>query len=388
MVNLNIEAEELNTCVQCGLCLPHCPTFRITGEEALSPRGRIRLMQEIQMNDRPITKEAVASFDTCIQCRGCEPACPSGVPYGSLIEQARKTLVEEKQILPKWQQIPFHILTRPRLLRFVTRLLAVANKLHLIPKRFAVPKAIPFRNKPLTPSGNDVYLFTGCVMDAWQRDTHRSVKKILESLGFGVIPTGDRIPCCGALHNHAGLVQSAKEISSTVIQALSDDELPVLVDSAGCGAALKEYGHFVGTNEAKEFSSRVFDVHEWVAKHLEGLPTSQKLPIRVVVQDPCHLRHVQGSHEAVRSVLEPFVDTLIDLDDDGLCCGAGGAFSLFQPVLASQARDRKISVINEHRYDTVVSANPGCLIHLQQAGIKIQHPMEIVEKALAENTGA
>ena len=123
MVNLNIEAEELNTCVQCGLCLPHCPTFRITGEEALSPRGRIRLMQEIQMNDRPITKEAVASFDTCIQCRGCEPACPSGVPYGSLIEQARKTLVEEKQILPKWQQIPFHILTRPRLLRFVTRLL-------------------------------------------------------------------------------------------------------------------------------------------------------------------------------------------------------------------------------------------------------------------------
>ena len=343
-------------------------------------------MQEIQTNDRSITKEAVTSFDTCIQCRGCEPACPSGVPYGSLIEQVRKTLVEERHILPRWQQIPFHILTRPRLLRFFTRLLVVANKLHLIPKQFAFPKNIPLRNKPLRRSGNDVYLFTGCVMDAWQRETHRSAKRVLERLGFGVIPTGDRIPCCGALHNHAGLVQSATEISETVIQSLSDDELPILVDSAGCGAALKEYGHLVGTNEAKQFSSRVFDIHEWVAEHLEALPVSQKLPITVVVQDPCHLRHVQRAHEAVRSVLEPFVDTLVDLKDDGLCCGAGGAFSLFQPALASKARERKVAEINAQRYDIVASANPGCLLYLQQAGIKIQHPMEIVDKALTANT--
>ena len=386
MVDLKIGIEELNTCVQCGLCLPHCPTFRITGEEAMSPRGRIRLMQEIQMNDRPITKEAVDSFDTCIQCRGCEPACPSGVPYGSLIEQTKSTLVEKKYLLPKWQQIPFFFLTRPRLLRFFTRLLVVAKKIHLLPNRFAMPENIPIWDKPLRESGNDVYLFTGCVMDAWQRETHRSSKRVLEHLGFGVIPTGDRIPCCGALHDHAGLMQSAKDISQKVIRSLSENELPILVDSAGCGAALKEYGHLLGTDEANRFSTRVFDIHEWVAEHLDVLQSPAKLPISVIVQDPCHLRHVQQSHEAVRLVLEPFVETLIDLNDDGLCCGAGGAFSLFQPALASQARERKVAGIRAQSHDVVASANPGCMLHLQQVGVNIKHPMEIIDEALSRGT--
>ncbi|MCH1512575.1 MAG: (Fe-S)-binding protein [Acidimicrobiales bacterium] len=385
-MDLKLDSEELNTCVHCGLCLPHCPTFRITGEEALSPRGRIRLMQEIQTNDQMVTKEALASFETCIQCRGCEPACPSGVPYGSLIEQTRKTLVQENRILPRWQRIPYHVLTRPRLLRFLSRLLTIANKVHLIPKRFAIPKNIPFFNKPLIPSGTDVYLFTGCVMDAWQRETHQAGKRVLEHLGFGVTPTGDRVPCCGALHTHAGLGTKAQEIAENVINSLSDNERPILVDSAGCGAALKDYGHLLGTEEALAFSSRIFDIHEWVEKHIETFAVSSKLSLRVAIQDPCHLRHVQRSHRAVRNVLEPFVDEVIELNDDGLCCGAGGAFSIFQPDLASKARDQKIAVINEKQCDVVASANPGCSMHLQQGGIDIRHPMDIIDEAISLKT--
>ena len=297
-MDLRIDADDLNACVQCGLCLPHCPTYRVTGDEALSPRGRIHLMREVQDNAAPVTPEVVDAFDTCVQCRGCEPACPSGVPYGRLIESTRAVLADMGAVSTRRQRLAFWALSRPHILRLASSLLAIAARLRLVPKRLGVPTDLPLTRGQRHTSGDDVYLFTGCVMDVWQRDVHDAGQRVLEAAGVGVTPTGDLAPCCGALHTHAGLGGPARERAEATITALSADDRPILVDSAGCGAAMKEYGHLLDTPEAEAFSARVYDIHEWLATRLDDLPTTAKLDLCVAVQDPCHQRHVQRVHDA------------------------------------------------------------------------------------------
>ena len=204
-MDLGIDTDDLNACVQCGLCLPHCPTYRVTGDEALSPRGRIHLMREVQDNAAPVTPEVVDAFDTCVQCRGCEPACPSGVPYGRLIESTRAVLADTGAVSTRRERLAFWALSRPRTLRLGSSLLAIAARLRLVPKRLGVPTDLPLTRGHRRISGDDVYLFTGCVMDAWQRSVHDAGQRVLEAAGVGVTPTGDLAPCCGALHTHAGL---------------------------------------------------------------------------------------------------------------------------------------------------------------------------------------
>ena len=213
-MDLKLLPDELNTCVQCGLCLPQCPTYRVTGDETRSPRGRIQLMRELQEGDAPFTREIKESFESCVQCRACEPACPSSVPYGHLMERTRETLVEAGRITPWWQRALYRPLGHPRLLRAGSSLLAVANRLRLIPKRFGLPSSMPVRRPPHTTSGDDVYLFTGCVMDAWQRDVHIAAQRVIEAAGFGVTPTGDVAPCCGALQAHAGLTDQTRALAT------------------------------------------------------------------------------------------------------------------------------------------------------------------------------
>ncbi len=380
-MDLNLDAAELNACVACALCLPHCPTYRVTGIDTYSPRGRVALMRAVQDGGAPLTDEIVDSFETCVQCRGCEPACPSGVPFGRLIATTRERLVEEGY-KPQWKlRTALRGLGHHEVLLAGSSALGVAQKLRLVPSSLPLPKRIPVRRTSLEPSGDDVHLFTGCVMDAWQRDVHGAVKRVLEACGFGVSPTGSTPACCGALHEHAGMAGGASDFAQSVVYAL-DDEKPILVDSAGCGATMKNYGELLGTDRAHEFSKRVFDIHEFVAEHIDALPTVTPLDLRVAVQDPCHLRHVQKAHMSVRTVLRPFVRELVELDDDGLCCGAGGAYSLVQPELSSLIRDRKTAVINESAPDLLASANPGCSLHLQQVGHDVVHPMELVDRAL------
>jgi len=383
-MDLKLDADDLNTCVQCGLCLPHCPTFRVTGEETKSPRGRIALMREVQDNNAPLTDEIVDAFETCVQCRGCEPACPSSVPYGHLMEQARETLVDLGKMTPKWQQAALKPLAHPKLLQAGSAALAVANKVGLVPKRLGLPDDLPVRQEPLVASGDDVYLFTGCVMDAWQRDVHAAGQRVIEAAGFGVTPTNDLAPCCGALQAHAGMTSDTRSLAAKMMDAL--DDRPILVDSAGCGAAMKDYGHLLGTDEARAFSARVFDIQEWLAQHVNKLEAKlgsrPPLDLRVAVQDPCHLRHVQRVHDATRTVLKPFVRELVELNDDGLCCGAGGAYSVLQPELAGQIRDRKVGVIADVAPDAVASANPGCSMHLGAAGVDTVHPMQLIDRAI------
>jgi len=381
-VDLRLDPDDLNTCVQCGLCLPHCPTYRVSGDEALSPRGRIKLMREVQLGGAPVTDEVRRSFETCVQCRGCEPACPSGVPYGHLMERARETLAADHVMTPRWQRVALKPLTQPAVLRLGSAALSVASKLKIVPARLGLPDDIPFRQAPLVASGDDVYLFTGCVMDAWQRDVHRAAQRVIEAAGFGVTPTNELAPCCGALHAHAGLLADTRSSAETMIANLSADDRPILVDSAGCGAAMKDYGHLLGTDEARAFSARVLDVQEWLAQHVEQLPDTEPLDLKVAVQDPCHLRHVQQVHVATRDALGPFVRQLVELDDDGLCCGAGGAYSVLEPDLAGDIRDRKLAAIDRARPDVVASANPGCSMHLAAAGVPAVHPMELIDAAL------
>ena len=384
-MDLHLDPDDLNTCVQCGLCLPHCPTFRVTGDEALSPRGRIALMREVQNNNAPVTKEVLASFETCVQCRGCEPACPSSVPYGHLMEQARETLADQGAITPWWQRLAFKPLARPWMVQAGSTALGLVQRTGLVPRSLGLPERVPLRRSELQPSGTDVYLFTGCVMDAWQREVHQAGKRVIEAAGFGVMPTGDVAPCCGALQAHAGLAADTRQLATAMIDALDPDR-PVLVDSAGCGAAMKDYGHLLGTPEAEAFSARVFDIQEWLATQIDQLPAVENpLDVTVAIQDPCHLRHVQRVHEATRTVLQPYVSALIELDDDGLCCGAGGAYSVLQPDLAGAIRERKLGAIDRAQPDLVASANPGCSLHLAAAGVPTIHPMEIVDQALQLN---
>ena len=393
-MDLRIDADDLNTCVQCGLCLPHCPTFRVTGDEALSPRGRIKLMREVQDEGAPVTDEVIDAFATCVQCRGCEPACPSGVPYGRLMEQARETLVEAGRMTPWWQRLAMKPLAHPRLLAAGTAVVGLAGRVGLVPDRFGLPDDVPLRSAPLEATADRsepaaVHFFTGCVMDAMQRDVHRAGIEVLAAAGIGAIPTGAAAPCCGALHTHAGLGGDARKLALQTVEAL-DDGRTIVVDSAGCGAAMKEYGHLLGTERAARLADRVVDIAEFLAEPDAGgqapvdrLPEVEPLDLRVAVQDPCHLRHVQRVHAATRVVLRPFVRELVELDDDGLCCGAGGAYSVLEPELAGQIRDRKLASIDRAAPDVVASANPGCSLHLGSTGLTAEHPMTLVARALA-----
>jgi glycolate oxidase iron-sulfur subunit len=384
MVSLGLNDDELSSCVSCGLCLPHCPTFRVTGEESRSPRGRIAAMREVQWHDAPMDDTFTRIMDECVQCRGCETACPSAVPFGKLMEGSREALVASTGYQPWWKRIGYRVLGVHSLVLAGSSALAVAQRLHLVPKRFRgmVPARVPLRRQRLRASGQDVYLFTGCVMDAWMRDTHAAVQRVLDAAGFGVSFPARGGDCCGALHIHAGLADGARKLAERVMHSMPGSA-PVLVDSAGCGAALKDYGHLVDTDEARVFSTRVYDVHEWLAQHGDRLPPALASGTRrtVAVQDPCHLRHVQREHLAVRTVLAPYVD-IVELDDEGLCCGAGGAYAPQHPDLAEPIRDRKVGAIARSGATIVASGNPGCAVWLANAGLDVRHPLELVDEAI------
>jgi glycolate oxidase iron-sulfur subunit len=391
-MSLQLDEEELNTCVACGLCLPHCPTFRVTGDEALSPRGRIETMRAVEWRGAEIDDDVVSFMSTCVQCRGCEPACPSQVPYGRLIEQTRARLADQGRITPWWQRSGLRVLRHHRLLLAGSTMLAVAQRLRLVPARLGLGR-LPLRRGPAVhatgiAAATDVWLFTGCVMDAWQRDTHRATARLLDAMDVGYALPGTGGGCCGALHHHAGLHAQAIDHAEHVITSMPGTA-PILVNSAGCGAALKEYGQLLGTDLAARFSARVFDVHEWIAAHAERLPELRADDRRVIVQDPCHLRHVQRAHQPVRDLLGRVVD-IVELDDAGLCCGAGGSYSIVEPELAAQIRDRKLEAVDRaverSGAQLVVSANPGCAMHLERAlaerGLSVRHPIDLLAEAL------
>lgn len=388
----SVSPDDIATCVGCGLCLAHCPTFRVTGEEALSPRGRIAIMRAVEEGDLGLDRDSIDFLDTCIQCRACEPACPSGVPYGRMIEAAKSDLARARAITPRWIRWGLGILGHRALLRSTRPFVVIAQKLRLVPRRLGLP-TLSWRNeRPLRRVARDpdVWIFTGCVMDVWQRGTHISLAEIADRVGltYGV---PDRFgSCCGALHTHAGLHDASVRLALRTMRSMPGHG-PIIVDSAGCGAAMKEYGSILGTDEARLFSARVVDAVEWLADLMDRsdlaaalAPVSSYRPT-VVIQDPCHHRHVQKVHGSTRRVLRDRADVL-EVSDDGLCCGAGGAYSILHPRLATEVRARKLVAIESRTTNLdrviVASANPGCSMFLAAAGLEVRHPVDIVRDTL------
>jgi glycolate oxidase iron-sulfur subunit len=391
---LGLDDDELVACVACGLCLPHCPTYRVTGLEIASPRGRIAAMRAVETRAAPVDDAFLRAMDECVQCRGCEAACPSGVQFGHLMEDTRAAPLvtrtrSSKQRLVDW--LAYRVLLPTHwLLVAGTWILMAAQRLRLVPRRFGLPRLTPGSVRPLalarTPTP-DAWLFTGCVMDAWMRDTHRSAARVMAATGARVAASPPRASCCGALHVHAGRDADARRLARRVIASMPGDA-PIVVDSAGCGASMKEYGHLLGSPEAHAFAARVRDFSEWVVD--AGLPRATRIGRTVVIQDPCHLRHVQKAHGAVRTLLGAAYDVR-DTDDEGLCCGAGGAYAVSHPDLAYEIRARKIDALERAsagaRDAVVASANPGCLLHLRAAGVDARHPADLYARALEDDRG-
>jgi glycolate oxidase iron-sulfur subunit len=388
---LGLDDDELVACVACGLCLPHCPTYRVTGLEIASPRGRIAAMRAVDQRGAAIDDTFLRAMDECVQCRGCEAACPSGVQFGHLMEDTRAALRTQRRTrdarsVPEWFAYTL-LLPRHWLLLTITWLLVVAQKLRLVPRRFGLPRLSSRSLRPLAVDVGgqpDAWLFTGCVMDAWMRDTHRSTARVMRATGARIARPPTQASCCGALHMHAGRETEARALARRVIASMPGDA-PVVVNSAGCGASMKEYGHLLDTPEAHAFAARVKDFSEWLVA--AGVPRARAQHRTVVVQDPCHLRHVQKAHIAVRTALAAAYD-LRDTDDEGLCCGAGGAYAVSQPELAGEIRDRKVAALEragaKEPGAIVASANPGCMMHLRAAGIDARHPADLLAEALDE----
>ena len=328
-------------------------------------------MREVHWEGAEPDDAFVGFMDACVQCRGCETACPSSVPFGRLME-GHARLARRRGSVHAVVAAARHEgarASRPPARRVTV--LAVAQRGHLVPKRVAarlgVPE-LPLRLSPLEPTGSDVWLFTGCVMDAWQRPMHAAVIRVLGRAGCGVALPGKggaaaaRCTCTPAS-------PTTPDGSPERVMSSMPGTAPIVVDSAGCGAALKDYGHLLNTPDAEAFSARVHDVHEWLALHMDALPRpAEPSSRRVAVQDPCHLRHVQRAHLSVRTVLQPYVQ-IVELDDEGLCCGAGGAYSALHPEMAGSIRERKVAAIDRAAADVVASANPGCALHLAAAGV-------------------
>lgn len=389
---LGLDEDDLVACVACGLCLPHCPTYRVTGLEAASPRGRIAAMQAVQLRGAPMGAAFGRVMEECVQCRGCEAACPAGVPFGRLMEGAREALSKQPGARPRARRVVEWIgytLVLPRhwLLMALSWLLLVGQRARVVPRRFALP---PLRARSLArplrgETARDAILFPGCVMDAWQREIHRAALVVMRAAGSRPGLPGRGSDCCGALHLHAGRVEQARALARRVIAATPGDA-PVVVDSAGCGAVMKDYARLVGTPDAARFATRVRDFSEWLVDR--GAPALRATGRRVVVQDPCHLRHVQRAAAPVRQVLAGGYE-LVETDDDALCCGAGGAYNALQPELADAIRARKVEAIRcaagaaPSEVVLVASANPGCAMHLGAvAGLEVRHPAELLAEAL------
>jgi glycolate oxidase iron-sulfur subunit len=391
---LALDDDMLVACVSCGLCLPHCPTYRVTGLEIASPRGRIAAMRAVDSGTAPIDAEFVRAMEECVQCRGCEAACPSGVEFGHLMEGTRAALHDR---VPRGAGRRFVewigyrlVLPRHQVLRAATWLLWLAQRLHVVrvlPARVraslpALRVADLRARVPLTNTATpDAWLFTGCVMDAWMRPAHVAAVTLVHAAGATAARPQRGGDCCGALHLHAGRLGEARRLARRVIASMPGDA-PVVVDSAGCGAAMKDYGRLLGDAPARAFSARVRDLGEWLATQppLALRPTGR----RVVMQDPCHLRHVQRAHGEVRALLAVAYD-VAEPGDDGLCCGAGGAYAALQPGLSQAIRDRKVAALRAAGAGgatIVCSANPGCTLHLRAGGVAVRHPAELLADAL------
>ncbi|MCC6626256.1 MAG: 4Fe-4S dicluster domain-containing protein [Chloroflexi bacterium] len=412
----------LNKCVHCGLCLPACPTFRETGLESSSPRGRIHLIRAVHTGrlgiDDPVF---VHQMHECLVCRACEPACPSGVEYGQLVEAARAQVEQTRPEPPPLEglarlltfQVLFTDLGRFRLfsrliqayqrsgLRHLARASGVLSLIGMQRLDSFLP---PVARRFLTPGTEQwaprgaprarVALLAGCIMSTAYANIDRATARVLAANGCEVIvPEGQG--CCGALHVHAGNLNGGRALARANIDAFERlDVDAIIINAAGCGAQLKEYGHLlhndpVYAQRAAAFSARVRDITEYLAS-IELNPAMGSLPLRVTYQEPCHLAHAQRISQQPRALLRQIPGlTLVEMQESALCCGSAGIYNVVQPAMSDALGERKVRHALATGAEVVVSANPGCMIQVQAnlkkvgSPVRVRHIVELLDDAYA-----
>ncbi len=394
----------LDPCVHCGFCLPACPTYLATGDEADSPRGRIVLMRALERGEIAATDRALLQhLDACLGCRGCEPVCPAGVGYGRGLEAARALLARERGFRPLARLI-LNVFARTWAWRAIfgaARLLREAGLARAAgsPRRFgmamlaatAPARRVPARVVPAADAtpGPTVALFRGCVMDALFDHVHAATRRTLEANGYTVVEAPGQV-CCGALHDHAGDPETARDLARRNLAAFAARTDFIVVNSAGCGALLKDYGHLLDEPAAVGFAARIRDVSELLAAR--GPRPGGPLPLDVVYDAPCHLQHAQRVHEPVLALLRAIPDLrLALLPGHDRCCGSAGIYSLLEPALSRAVLDAKLAGLADAtpRPAYVVTGNPGCLMQigggLVAAGlpIRVAHPVELLDWSYA-----
>lgn len=409
----------INACVHCGFCLPTCPTYVLDHEEMDSPRGRIYLMRAVQEGRAEITDAYVRHFDRCLGCVGCVTACPSGVQYGTLVETARSQ-IERTYTRPLgdrlFRALVFALFPYPARLRVALLPLVVYRRIApwversgltaLLPKRVramlrvAPPVTVsglmartPVRTPAVAPRRLTVGLLTGCVQRLAFPGVNDATRRVLAADGCDVVaPAGQA--CCGALSLHAGRLDEAREAARRTIATFESAGVErVVSNAAGCGSAMKEYGHLLGgdpawAERARRFSASVRDISECLTE-LGPAATRHPIEARVVYHDACHLAHAQGVRSQPRGILAAIPGlTVVTPPDADLCCGSAGIYNLLESDAANALGDRKAAALASTRADIIASANPGCSLQIAAAARRqgaewtVLHPVEIVDASI------
>jgi glycolate oxidase iron-sulfur subunit len=410
------ELDLIRDCVHCGFCLPTCPSYAVFEDEMDSPRGRIVLMRIGHEDESEISDEMVTHFDQCLGCMACVTACPSGVQYDRLIERVRPQL--ERQVDRPWHQRAlrrgvFELFTHPGRLRALAPLMALERRTGLLQRvarlplvqRSArlrvmlsltpdVPARAALRRLPTVTRARGTFrgrvaLMQGCVQRVWFHDVNAATVRVLAAEGWEVHTR--RLPrCCGALTLHSGIEDEALGLARETIAAYEGYD-HVVVNVAGCGSAMKDYGHLLAddpawADRAAAFVAKVRDVHEILAEH-EPQAVRHPLALTVAYHDACHLAHAQGVREPPRAVLRsiPGVE-LVEPAEWELCCGSAGIYNVMQPEAAEQLGRRKAANLAATGAQIIAAANPGCTMqiaaHLDDGRVPVVHPVELLDRSL------
>jgi len=420
------DVEGVNRCVHCGLCLPYCPTFSILGTEMDSPRGRIFLVKSLAEGRIGLGDATVSHLDLCLGCRACETVCPSGVPYGQLIEAARAEIERQRPGGPlrrlfRWLNFAV-LLPNPRMLglasaglRFyqvsgLRQVLRATGLLRLLPSPLRdweplLPSLPPAKERAplpeLTPADGTrrarVGMLTGCIQQIAFGSQNRATARVLARNGAEVVAPRAQT-CCGALHAHAGEHDLAVALARRTIEVFEATQVEsVVVNTSGCGAHMKAYGVLLAGDpawreRAERFASKVRDLSEFLAPEPLRGPLG---PVNRIVtyHDPCHIVHGQKISKQPRALLGQIPGLrLVPLKEADWCCGSAGTYNLTQPEMARQLQERKVGHIRETGAEAVVTANPGCIIQIAQgleaagALIKVIHLAELLDESYRNAT--
>ena len=405
-----LDEQKSLACIHCGICLGSCPTYLETGNENDSPRGRIYLMRAVQDGRLPLGDAAVRHLDLCLGCRACEAACPSGVRYGELLETTRDHLERHYSRSPAQNFLRRVVIERvfphawrTKLALLPARWVKRAGAEHLFPKFIQdslalLPKemtagSLPEVSPALGQPKGRVGFIRGCVMNVMFGRTNENTIRLLNRAGYEVVTPPDQ-GCCGALHAHGGNLAAARAAARANLTAFARESFDaIIINAAGCGSTLKEYGHLLdGEPEAAAFSAKVKDLSEFLVA--AGLHHSAFRPppsaFKVTFHDACHLAHAQRITHPPRLLVKAVAGAnYVEMPESDVCCGSAGSYNLTEPEMAERLQRRKIENILQTGATCVVTTNPGCLLQmragLDKAGashIETLHLADFLERSL------